>query len=317
MKIPKVGNILIPTIEKKVERKLKELNLKPEIEISDFLKIHKNKKHRYFTPCLTKEGEKIAFYSRVHFNLDAKNKIIREIEFLKKLKKSKLKIKKIVPEILNYGIEKDFEWFEREYPPGTPLGESRKLKQKLKIKIIPEIIKIIFEISKIPPSFFPKIKKFNPKNYLAERVYEELVNKKILEKNLAKSIQEFIEKNIPLLKKENKYFCHGDLNLGNIISDGKRIWLIDWELIQINNFAYDIGYLWSHLWQAKKSFRQKLILDFLKKLPSKKIKKFKILFPIVTSYLALGGIRGGTKKRREFYSKIFKNCLDFKKLIDL
>jgi hypothetical protein len=36
-----------------------------------------------------------------------KTKLIREIKFLKKLKKSKLKIKKIVPEIINYGIEKD------------------------------------------------------------------------------------------------------------------------------------------------------------------------------------------------------------------
>jgi thiamine kinase-like enzyme len=149
-----------------------------------------------------------------------------------------------------------------------------------------------------------------------------LVKKGILEKNLVDSIQKFIRKNLNFLKKENRYFCHGDLNLGNIISDGKKIWLIDWELIRLNNFAYDIGYLWAHLWQAKKIFRQNLISEFLRKLPREKIEKFKILFPTVTSFLALGGIRFekeklGAQKRKNFYFQIFQNCLNFEKLIKL
>jgi thiamine kinase-like enzyme len=291
MKLPKTGNILIPKIGEKIERKLKELELKPEISPKDFLKIHKSGKHRYFSVCRTKEGKRVGFYSRLHFNLDAKSKVVQEIKFLSKLKKSNLEIKKIVPQIIDSGIEKDFEWFVREFPRGEPLGFSRELFQKIDLKLVPRIVKIIFEILKIPANFFPEIKSFKVENYLAKDIYSQLVKKGILEKNLVDSIQKFIRKNLNFLKKENRYFCHGDLNLGNIISDGKKIWLIDWELIRLNNFAYDIGYLWAHLWQAKKIFRQNLISEFLRKLPREKIEKFKILFPTVTSFLALGGIR--------------------------
>lgn len=323
MKIPKVGNILIPQIDKKIEKKLKELKLIPEISPKEFLAKYKNRKHRYFSPCYKENGEKVAFYSRLHFNLDAKNKVIQEIKFLEKLKKTKLKIKKIIPQITDFGVEKDFEWFQREFPPGKPLGQSRSLEQKLDKKIIPKIVKIIFEISKIPPNFLRDLKKFEIKNYLAINVYKELIEKNFLKKELALSIQNSIKRNFSLLKKENKYFCHGDLNLGNIIYDGKNISLIDWELIHLNNFAYDIGYFWAHLWQGKRELRQNLITTYLKKLSSENLKKFKIFFPIVTSFLALGGIKFKEKKkslmdkRKKFYSEIFGNFFNFEKLIKL
>jgi thiamine kinase-like enzyme len=323
MRIPKTGNILIPKIGEKIEKKLEDLELKPEISPKEFLRRHRTGKHRYFSACQTKDGKKVGFYSRLHFNLDAKNKFDREINFLLRLKKSKLKIKKVVPQIINYGIEKDFEWFVREFPRGEPLGFSRNLFQKVDLKLVPKIVKIIFEIQKIPPNFLPRIESFKVENYLARNVYSELVKEGILRKDLADSIQNFIKKNSNFLEKENRCFCHGDLNLGNIISNGKKIWLIDWELIHLNNFAYDIGYLWSHLWQAKRSFRQNLIFEFMKKLKREKIEKFKILFPVVTCFLALGGIKfkekkkSDTKKRKCFYSRVFQNCLKFEKLIKL
>lgn len=317
MKLPKTGNILIPGISEKIKAKQKELNLKPEIPIDDFLKEHGKGKHRYFSPCLDKNGKKVAFYARLHFNLDAKRKIIREINFLEKLKKSRLKIKKRIPQIISFGLEKDFEWFIREYPPGLPLGKSRNLHQKLSSKLVPRLIEILEDISKIPSSFFPKIKKFKIEKYLAKKTYQELVKKGFIKKKIANSLERFIKRNISLLKKENKVFCHGDLNLGNLLVRKNEVWIIDWELIHLNNFAFDIGYFWTHLWEAETNFRQELIFSFLKKLSKEKIEKFKILFPIVVSYLALGGIKHKLKKRRFFYYQLLKNCLNFEKLIKL
>ena len=94
---------------------------------------------------------------------------------------------------------------------------------------------------------------------------------------------------MPLLEKENHYISQGDLNLDNIIIDEKNNpWLIDWELIHLNNFAYDIGYLWAHLWEAKKEFRQKLISKYIKHLNKNELLKFKKLLQVVASYLSLG-----------------------------
>jgi serine/threonine protein kinase len=318
-------NILIKGIEKKIEKKLKELNLRPGISPRGFLKIHKTGKHRYFSPCLRRDGELIAFYARLHDNLDAKEKFVREINFLKRLRKSDLKIKKIIPQILDYGIEKDFEWFEREYPKAPTLGYSRNLTQKPFPGMIEKITEAILEISKISPNNFPGLKKFNCQNYFGNGVYEDLIKKGLISREISEKFRRIIKKNFPLLEKENRYFCHGDMNLGNILSDKKNIWLIDWELIHLNNFAYDIGYLWAHLWEAKSSFRNELINSYLEKLNSQKFLKFKKLLPIVVSYLSLGGIelkKEGEKirileKRRRFYLNLLKNCLDFNKLIKI
>lgn len=321
MPLPRTGNILIPKIKEKIEKKLKELELSPKIKIADFLKIHNAKKHRYFTPCLTKEGKLIAFYARLHNNLDAKEKFIREISFLKKIQKSNFEIKKIIPKIIDYEIEKDFEWFERELSPASPLGHSRNLVQKPFPEMIEKIIKAIFEIFKIPLKNFPYLKKFDCQRYLSP-FYEELAKRGILKRDFSKKILKLVKKNLPLIEKENKYFCHGDLNLGNILSDRKNIWIIDWELIHLNNFAYDIGYLWVHLWEAKKSFRRKLIDSYIKKLEGQKLLKFKKILPVVVAYFSLGGIKykEGEKditleKRKNFYLNLLKNCLNFNKLI--
>lgn len=323
MKIPKTGNILIPGIAKEVEKKLKELNLIPHVSPRKFLKIYKKGKHRYFSVCEDKKGEKVVFYSRFHFNLDAKEKITREIKFLKKIKKENLKIKKIIPELISYGKEKKFEWFIRKYPVGKSLNQWKNLTKKLKENNVPKIIKIILEISKIPPNFLQGLKKFEIKNYLGENNYESLVKRKIIEKDLASLIQHCIKEHFSFLKRENKYFSHGDLNLGNIIFDGKNIFLIDWELIHLNNFAYDIGYLWSNLWKEKREIRQKMLFEYMRRLSQEKKEKFKILFPIVVSFLASSAIKfkeknlSLRKKRRKFFSAIFENFFDFEKLIKL
>ncbi len=309
--------IFIPRIEKKIERKLKELNLKPELSLKDFLKIHNKGKHRYFSPC-KKDGKMVAFYARLHDNLDAKQKFIREIEFLKRVKKSQIKIKILLPEILNWGIEKDFEWLVREYPKAPPLGTRRNMIRQPSLKIIEQLTKAIFEISKLEPKDLSDItlKKFNYQNYLAPGIYADLLRKKIISSGLVQKILKKIQNVMPLLKKENHYFSHGDLNLGNILLNGKRIWIIDWELIHLNNFAYDIGYLWAHLWEAKRNFRKKLIKSYLKNLNSIQLAKFKKLLPVVASYLSLGGVEYKEEreklkileKRRRFYLKLLENC---------
>jgi len=316
--------ILIREIDEKIEKKLKELSLKPEISPQEFSKIHKFGKHRYFSSCLTEKNERVSFYSRLHNNLDAKEKFIREISFLKEIQKSKFEIKKSIPKILDYGIEKDFEYLLREYITAPPLGKSRNITHPLSKKNLDKLIKIIFEISKIKPKKLNfKLKKFNSKNYLVPQIYEGLVKKNIISKELYQKMTKLIKNNFSLLEKESHCFCHGDLNLGNILSDQKKFWIIDWELIHLNNFAYDIGYLVAHLWEAKRSFRQKLMEFYLKKLPTKNLLKFKKLLPVVVSYLSLGGIelrkedekKEIFQKRRKFYVELLRNCLNFNKLI--
>ena len=36
-------------------------------------------------------------------------------------------------------------------------------------------------------------------------------------------------------------FCHNDLLAGNVLDDGKRLWLIDWEYAGFNTPLFDLG----------------------------------------------------------------------------
>lgn len=312
-------NILIPNIEAKIDKKLKSLKLSPRITPHSFFKKHTDNKHRYFSPCKNREGSLLGFYARCHDNENAKKKTIQEINFLNSIKETKLSINNSIPKIIKWGKENDFEWMIREYVKGKTLGSSRKLAFPPQKKTINQLVLLILEIKKIKlkQSSNLKLKKFTIKNYLSESLYINLSKKKIISSSLSKKSIKNINSAMPLLKKENRYISQGDLNLGNIIIDEKNNpWLIDWELIHLNNSAYDIGYLWAHLWEAKKEFRQKLMLEYIKHLNKNELLRFKKLLPIVVSYLSLGEIfieyskekKAKLEKRRAFYIRLLTNC---------
>jgi len=320
-------NALIPSIEAKIDKKLKSLQLSPQITPRSFFKKHTDSKHRYFSPCKNQEGNLFAFYARCQNNENAKKKFVQEINFLNSIKETKLLINDSIPKIIKWRRENDFEWMFREYVKGKALGSNTKLAFPPQRKTINQLVLLISEIKKIKlkQSSNLKLKKFAFKNYLSESLHTDLSKKKIVSSSLSKKLIKNINSVMPLLKKENHYISQGDLNLGNIIIDGKNNpWLIDWELIHLNNFAYDIGYLWAHLWEAKKEFRQKLIPEYIKYLNKNELLKFKKLLPIVVSYLSLGEIyiqhskekKMKLKKRRGFYIRLLTNCLkSFKEFI--
>jgi len=135
----------------------------------------------------------------------------------------------------------------------------------------------------------------------------------------------FLNENFSLLSKENKYLSHGDLEPGNVLIKNKEILIIDWELSRMNNFAYDIAYLFVNLWNKKNSFRKELMKNFLRNLNSNELAKFKWLFQVVVFYFALRESRfkkakennSVFKTRRRFYLRLLENCLSFEKLIRL
>lgn len=308
----------IQNIGQKIKSKLRQLCLKPDISPVEFVEEVNGKKHRYFSPCQTISREKVGFYARLHDNPDAKRKFINEIKFLKKIGESDLEIKKVIPKIYSSRIEKNYEWFVREYPEATPLGHSRQLDKIISKTTIPALTKNIMAISRIPiKKMGLELKKFKPGNYSIKTQYHDLVYGRGVPMEIAREVTKLAEKDYQLLSDENHYPSHGDLNLGNILTEKNKIWIIDWELFQINNFAYDMGYFWAHLWQAPQTFRQALMLSFIKNLKSGQLEKFKKLLPIIAAYLSVGGISFRKAKneklqilerRKKFYLQLLKNC---------
>ncbi len=323
--------MIIPGIEGKINKRLKKLEIRPLVYPNQFIKEHGKEKHRFLSYSLTKEKKPVLFYARLHDNLDAKEKMKREIRFLNSLKKSNLKIKSVIPAILRSGIEKDFEWLEREYVEGLPLKPPFSSSFLNSLEKTKNLTRKIFLISKTDQKKLPgaNLKKFDHEKYLEPYLHpglcSDLLKKGIITKKEVKEVKKINSGVLQLLKKENRFLSHNDLNPGNILLEKSgKIWIIDWELVLINNPAYDIAYLWSHLWREKKS-RKNLIDAYLKNLPAKELTRFKKLFPLATSYLALGGAKlrkkgekeSDFKKKKSFYLKVIKNSFkNFKELIN-
>jgi len=308
---------LISKISEKIEKILKKEKLKPKISPSEFIKKTKGKKHRYSCCCLTEKGEKIFFYARVHHNRDAQRKVKKETIFAENLSKEefrkKLPFSSFLPKYYKGKIEKDFEWFEREFIKEDPLGENELLiKRKITKKEISQIVDFLFSLKKTNLSFLRKIPlyKFPLKNYKdVPFLLLVLKKKKIISEREYLSGKNFIKKYFPLFKKEHRYLSHGDFNLGNIIFNKEKLKVIDWESMRINNFAYDVAYFFSHFWQAKKWQRRYFLEKYLEKLSKNEKEIFKILFRGDLLFLLGGGIwakpkeikTSQLKKRKEFF----------------
>ena len=311
---------IILDIDSKIDKKLKELNLKPKVSPKEFIAKRGDRKHRYFSLCIDSCGQEILFYARIHSNLDARDKFITEIKFL--CLAGQQGMGNIAPKMFNYGIEKDFEWLTREeVKPGSLAQLSPRSISSIVSKNSDSLADYVFSISKVEANRI-NFKNFDWSSYLEDPNFIRLVDKKIINKDLCNSLVLMTKNAAKDFQNNCCYLSHGDLTLENILSDGDDFWIIDWERACFNNHAYDIAFLWMHLWQND-SGRRKLMESYIKKVDRQ---KFKSSFPVIVSYLAMGEVLmdieeekpSETKKRKSFCRQVLKYSVeDFNKLISL
>lgn len=308
-------DLLIPRIAYKIETVLKKLNFTPEISPVEFIKKTEGKKHRYFSVCKTPANGKIMFYSRLFSDDYDKKRFITEILLAKKIISKEL-FSQYFPDYYEYGTESDFEWLTRQYFKVSPLENKKrieKVKKSLSDQDFTKIVRAIIDINGLSIKNLDFLKIFRIEKYFNYYAKEEYAFR---EKVGIKELERFVVGNKPLLERENKYFCHGDLSIGNVIFLKDKIKIIDLESANINNFAYDIAFFTTRMWRNRK-YRKKIIETYLKFLPAEKKEVFSVLFRIDAAFIAYQAL--GTnpieytarqnEKRNVFFEKILKNSL--------
>lgn len=336
----------------KIEKKLKELELKLKSSLSQAIK---EKKHFFNSICYTKTGKKVFLKMLLQKEKRFYRSILREIKIVKFLTENPaFKNLKITPYL--YGNEKDSPpWFIHKYIEGDIIGEFYEIyppyQDKKYIPLIVNNLKVIHsipnsviqkiknkvkELEKVNYKAYPKIVRDFQKNVKSLTFSEKKVRGK--EPNLKinfNKIYEFLtaeKDSFPLLR---KVITHGDFTLANHIFSKEKIYpvrnqrtsnemyLTDWEWVRLDNIAADIAHLWLQTWRYPK-WRKELLLTFLSNLSLKEKIEFEKAFRITVIIQALGEIRWNAQICKKKYKKgviaasekAIKNALKgFEKLI--
>jgi len=320
---------LIPEIAKKIETVLNYLELKPKISPEEFIEKTACKKHRYSSICLTSNKDRVMFYALLYGIPADKERMKTEIFIANELKK-RGRIS-FLPQYFDANIGRDLTWLTREYLPANSLEsrkEIEKLAKKLSAKNILAIINSAYNLSHSFLSRLSFLKKFDIKNYLnlgSEKSISLLLKEKVLNNTEAIELCQLLNKNEKLLEKENCYFSHGDFHIGNIILNKEGVKIIDLESAQINNFAFDIAFLFCRLWKEQKT-REKIVKNYFKLLNLREKRVFPSLFRIDVFFTTYNSFldkpfeltKKQVKKRRRELKKTMKNAIDsFEELIKI
>jgi len=306
---------LIPKIAEKINRVLREKGLFPLETPEEFIRRTKRRKHRYSVVCQDKKGRKFIFYARLHDSPFEREKMITEVKLAKVLMKKRYDF---FPRYFDGKTEKDFEWILREYFEEDPIEDRKnieRLRRKISREEILRICQVLFKLQKIKISDFPFLKKFDLKKY--SKLPEQIEKEGIFSEEELRKLKKFLKENFKILREENKYFCHGDFQIGNIILFNKKIKIIDLEGAKISNFAFDVCFLWARLWRERKTAKE-ILKKFYEILPKRKKERFEILFRLNSFFIGFHSFvqkpreydRKMIKKRREFFLNVLKKSLE-------
>jgi len=276
--MPKYGPHL-KGIEKKVHNKIAELDLVPKY-------IFDAKKHQerfYTAPCKNKKGEKVIFKMRTEDYRETKEFFRREIKINQLFTKSSKKTGSLsVPKFMKGDAEHIPEWMVYEFIEGYESGdfyngfEIRNIKS-FSIGSFIEAMKSVHEM----PIFREngaglKLQKETHKDF--EKAYQK--NKERLspffsEKEINRA-GEVLKSYRELIDEKGDMLTHGDFHPGNlIITPEKKVAIIDWYFVHLNNAAFDIAFLYLEI--TDKKFRDKILQKFIEELVGNK-EEFMALF---------------------------------------
>ena len=325
------SHLFIPEIEKKITSVLKKLSLKPKINPQEFIKTTDGIKHRYYSSC-SRKNKNYFFYALLKRDEKNKTKFIRELKIAKFLLKNKHTLTKYFPLYIDSSdLGDQCLWILSENIPSFVLEDKKRAEKSIRSlekKEIHSLARVIFDFnhhfldSKIKRAIKTDKFKVN-QNY--KKLLKTLIGLKgsgIINSKFLQKAQLFISDNRRLLNRENKYFVHGDVHLGNIFVYKKgreiKIKIIDWELYHLNNFAYDIAFFYSRLWREPE-LRRMMINEFLSIIPKSKTSIFKRLFKLNLIYFSTTyGLESSPvefnqkelSKRKDWFKKLLLHSVD-------
>ncbi len=307
----------IKNIDRIVEKKLKELKLKPKLRLSNF---KKKDKRFYSSPCLTSDNQVVFFKILISREGQDSQLLKKEIAVTNFLAPFSQKHKRLnIPLFIKSNTEEYPCWFLRQYLPGRIIGHHFRIyKNGLRKEVREKAIDNLLTLQKITYKKYKDkfsdmgLKERKSSNYLQIiKKFENILKSRKKEKMVdVKGINQFFESQKKYLKKDNLVLAHGDATLANFFVSLGNVYLTDWELARIDNKAADIARTWIQTYKYRR-WRKSLILYFLSKLTQKERQDFKEAFRLIIVVEALGELAGNvlTTSKENKFKKILKQTI--------
>lgn len=177
---------------------------------------------------------------------------VKEVELIKQ----KCEEKTFLPTFIKDGTTKNVKFYYYHYIDLPTLGDTYIFNPKSKPQKGLEnlLTEKILKIQKMPVSdqILKNLKKMGPKetdqfwtdqnNSFFDQITDYIDTAKF------KKAKQYIDQASVSLKPSDFVLAHGDLHPANILYDKEKIYIIDWEMLQKNNFAFDFTMLWIRAW---------------------------------------------------------------------
>lgn len=273
----------LPHIEQRIERTLREQGLTPDTSPGDFIIRHKGQKHRYATTARRSDGKMVIFYARMHNNEDARNKFLSDIAYLRLLQQS-TRTAAYVPRVYDASTRRGHEWFTREHIVAEPVGSLYLNTQKLKQSDVSLFVEFFLNMQPLPRAHGIPLEKRGGDFSVPIAEGDLRRVQQLFSFSERKKIKSFFHTAYHTFNNHAISVVHGDCHPGNVLFNGSRLYLIDWETTHLNLRTMDIGYFYVGLANAP-AFRKKLLHFYERQ--TKRKKEFRDLFPLSASFYAL------------------------------
>ncbi|OGK15614.1 hypothetical protein A2690_01990 [Candidatus Roizmanbacteria bacterium RIFCSPHIGHO2_01_FULL_39_12b] len=333
------SNLLIKNCGEEIIQILRKIEITPDVDPIIFTELTQGNKHRYYSICKTKRGEKLFFHALIINTGSAREQMIREINFGKFILNNTQRISKdIFPEYVDFSSVNDrIMWILSKVLPYVSLekaGEIEKCRDISKKTIISIVdgmnyINQQFNLDDIESLQLRKFTISQMRDQIEARI-EKHLRLKIIDVELAQLVNDYCYSTIFNSLIPHNCFIHGDFHSGNILlsKDQKSqeyVKIIDWEDYQIGNVSYDIALLFIRLWREPK-IRKEITAIFLNSIKADDMSSFHELFRFNIIYFAIN--QGLTTaflelelteiyKRKMWFRGLLKNALvSYESLMD-
>lgn len=305
------SSLLIENCEEEINQIIRSQRLSVSLEPKEFLDQTQGNKHRYYSECVNESGDNLFLHVLIINTDSARQQMIREIRFGNFLLSHKQQLNNdIFPEYVNFSPAGDgVLWLISKKLPYSSLEKKGEIEKCNTITdgTIGAIVKSIDYIRNLSNLF--DLQSLDLRTVMNDQMIEQidfklekLVGKKLIDKNLAKEIEQYYHGQRQVASKGGYCFAHGDFHPGNIlISDdskgGVDMKVIDWEDYQIRNNGYDLSLLFVRLWREPK-IRRAILTEYRSRVDEVEVPAFQDIFRFNMLYFAV--LQGFTTNFLEF-----------------